>query len=67
MPCFELYNPYIDWTNQAIMRPSQSLTNNLGVVKSSTKLHHISTISLQRLNKQAKIDEMFIFAMVAMP
>jgi hypothetical protein len=64
---FELHNPNIDWINRVILGPSKSLTSNHAATKSSPEAHHISTISLQRLRKEAKSQQMFVFAMVVVP
>jgi hypothetical protein len=68
LPWFELHNPDINWINRTILGPPKNLTSNLNrVTNSGLHPHHISTISLQRLRKEAKTEEMFVFAMVAIP
>jgi hypothetical protein len=67
LPWFELDNPDIDWINQTIIRPPKNLISSLSrVMNSSPNPQHISIISLQRLRKEAKSEQIFVFTIVVM-
>ena len=61
---FELHNPKIDWRKCEII-DSQDSNNSRLLTKSTSNLRprHISPISLQRLRKEARVEEMFVFVL----
>ena len=68
LPWFELHNPKIDWKKREII-DSRDNNNSRLITTSTSKLtpRHISTISLQRLREEARVEDMLLFAVVINP